>query len=84
MKEGELDESNDDIPKKMLEFAKARISEYRIEDVYVMDIAQIGNGYKLIECNCFNGTGFYMHDIENIIQSINKLIRKKIEKETCG
>ena len=82
MNEGELDESENDIPKEMIEFAKARISEYRIEDVYVMDIAQIKNEFKLIECNCFNGTGFYKHDVESIIQSINKFIKKKIKKET--
>ncbi|MCR9103485.1 MAG: ATP-grasp domain-containing protein [bacterium] len=84
MNEGELDESENDIPKEMIEFARARISEYQIEDVYVMDIAQIENEYKLIECNCFNGTGFYKHDVESIIQSINKFIKKKIKKETCG
>ncbi len=81
MNEGNLDESEDDIPKEMIEFSKQRISEYRIEDVYVMDIAQFENDYKLIECNCFNGTGFYKHDIESIIQSVNNFVRKKIEIE---
>lgn len=81
MNEGELDESENDIPKEMMAFAKERISEYRIEDVYVMDIAQIENDYKLIECNCFNGTGFYKHDIESIIQAVNQFIRRKIEKK---
>ncbi len=76
MKDGELNESENDIPKEMIEFAKERISEYRIEDVYVMDIAEIKNGYKLIECNCFNGTGFYKHNIEKIIQSVNNFVRK--------
>lgn len=80
MNEGELDESEDDVPKEMTEFAKERISEYRIEDVYVMDIAEIENEYKLIECNCFNGTGFYKHDIERIVQSINKFIKQKMKK----
>ncbi len=84
MNEGELDESADDVPEEMIKFAEERILEYRIEDVYVMDIAEIENEYKLIECNCFNGTGFYKHDIESIIQSVNKMIKKKIKKETCG
>ena len=68
----------------MIEFAQERIAEYRIEDVYVMDIAETENEYKLIECNCFNGTGFYKHNVEKIIQSVNNFVRRKIKKETCG
>lgn len=79
MNEGELAESEKDIPKEMIEFAKERISEYRIEDVYVMDIAQTELEYKLIECNCFNGTGFYKHDVEKIIQSVNTFIKKQLK-----
>jgi len=70
-----------DIPEEMINYAESRIAEYKLDDVYVMDIAQIENGFKLIECNCFNGTGFYKHDIEKIITSVNNFIRRKI-KET--
>jgi len=84
MHNGQLDESENDVPKEMIEFAKDRIFEYRIEDIYVMDIAEIKTEYKLIECNCFNGTGFYKHDVEKIIQSINKFVKQKMKKETCG
>jgi len=49
-----------------------------LEEVYVMDIALMEEGYKLIECNCFNGTGFYDHDIEKIIESINEFVRSKL------
>jgi len=80
MLDGELAESEKDIPKEMIEFAKDRISEYRIAEVYAMDIAKTENEYKLIECNCFNGTGFYKHDVEKIIQSVNTFIKKKIKK----
>jgi len=76
MNNGILDESAKDIPNEMIFFAKSRIEEYRLHDIYVMDIAQIENEYKLIECNCFNGTGFYEHDIKKIIASINNFKRK--------
>ena len=82
MNNGQLDESENDIPKKMIEFAQKRINEYRLEDVYVMDIAEVENEFKLIECNCFNGTGFYKHDVEKIIQSVNNFVKRKIKKET--
>lgn len=80
MNEGELNQSEEDIPEGMMQFATERIFEYRIEDIYVMDIAEIENEYKLIECNCFNGTGFYKHDIERVIQSVNKFIKQKMRK----
>lgn len=76
MEYGELKESETDIPVKMLEFATNRIKEYRLSDIYVMDIAEVGDTYTLIECNCFNGTGFYKHDIEKIVVAINAFIRK--------
>ena len=77
MKNGELDVSDTDIPNEMIKFAKARIKEYRLYDVYVMDIAEIEEGYKLIECNCFNGTGFYKHDIEGIVRAVNDFVWKE-------
>ena len=74
---GELSESATDIPIEMLNFSKERISEYRLHDVYVMDIAEIENEFQLIECNCFNGTGFYQHDIEAVIRAVTDLVREK-------
>ncbi|PHN06072.1 ATP-grasp domain-containing protein [Flavilitoribacter nigricans] len=80
MHRGELDESATDQPPELLQFARARIDAYRLDDVYVMDIARLGNAYKLIECNCFNGTGFYRHDVEQVIRSVNRFLRKKINE----
>ncbi len=40
---------------------------------------EIKDEYKLIECNCFNGTGFYKHDVESIIQAVNQFIKKKLK-----
>jgi len=54
-----------------------RIDEYRLDDVYVMDIAEVKGKYKIIECNCFNGTGFYEHEISKIVTEINRFIRNK-------
>ncbi|WP_425422259.1 ATP-grasp domain-containing protein [Phaeodactylibacter xiamenensis] len=79
MNEGVLDESENDVPQEMIDFAQKRINEYRLEDIYVMDIAEIENEFRLIECNCFNGTGFYKHDVEKIIQSVNEFVKLKLE-----
>ena len=80
MEQGVVTESETDIPDSMLKFAVNRIQEYHLSPIYVMDISEITDGYKLIECNCFNGTGFYKHAIEKIIIAINASIRKKLMK----
>lgn len=79
MLNGELNESAADIPAAMLDFAKARIAEYRLADIYVMDIAEIASGYKLIECNCFNGTGFYQHNIAKVVRAVSDFLISKMK-----
>ena len=49
-----------------------------------MDIAQIEDEFKLIECNCFNGTGFYMHDIEGVVRAVNDFVQKNLKSENSS
>jgi len=81
MVHGELNESEIDNPKEMIDFVENRIKEYNLDNIFVMDIAQVDQKFKLIECNCFNGTGFYKHDIEKIVTEINYFLRKNINKK---
>lgn len=74
MEKGALNESAIDAPEEMLHFANQRIKEYRLDDVYVMDVAEVEDGFKIIECNCFNGTGFYENNIERIVKAVNQLV----------
>ena len=77
MYQGELSISSSDIPEEMLAFTRKLVAMYKLHDVYVMDIAKVDDIFKLIECNCFNGTGFYDHNIEKVIKAVNEIIRKK-------
>lgn len=79
MKDGVLNENQDDQPEAMIAFAKTCIATYRLHEVYVMDIAQTEKGFRLIECNCFNGTGFYGHDVGGVVRAINAFIKKDNE-----
>lgn len=36
----------------------------------VMDTAMTSKGHKIVEFNCFNGSGFYDHDIPKIVRSV--------------
>lgn len=75
MNQGNLDISTTDIPITLLDFLKTQIEIYNLSEVYAMDIAQTNQVFKIIECNCFNGTGFYEHDIAAIIHAINSMIQ---------
>jgi len=69
-----LDISIQDIPKEMIEYTEKRAFEYSPHNIFVMDIAETEEGFKIIECNCFNGTGFYKHNIKRIVKSITDFL----------
>lgn len=67
---GDLAVSPTDVPADMIAFSESCAKDYSPADIYVLDIAETDQGYKIIECNCFNGTGFYKHDITKIVEAI--------------
>lgn len=72
-----LSKSKDDIPEDMLDFARARISEYRPHDNFAMDIASDHDGtYYILECGCLNSVGFYHCDINKLMKSIIEWMKK--------
>lgn len=77
MEKGEADFDGNDIPSTLLNYVEQQIRTYQPHDIFVLDVALVDNGYKIIECNCFNGTGFYDHDIEKIIRAINQKFAQK-------
>lgn len=73
---GNVSKSGDDVPAELLEFVENRCQEYVPNDIFVMDTALHDDNYKIVECNCFNDTGFYDHDIKKIIKAINQYTRQ--------
>lgn len=71
---GALNVDDADLPEGMLAFALERFNEYVPDDVFVMDIALHKGNYYIVECNCFNDSGFYRHDISKIIRSVNRFL----------
>ncbi len=74
---GKLAESQADLPPAMIAFAQQMVDHYQPAEVFAIDIAWSEGRFQIIECNCFNGTGFYQHDIEAVIRAVNELVRKK-------
>lgn len=73
---GELNVDKDDYPQELAEFAQTCINQYLPDTAFVMDIALSNNRYAIIECNCFNDSGFYDHDIPAILKAVQQLLEK--------
>jgi len=71
---GNLAVSGTDIPLGLIDFVENCCTQYTPHDIFVMDTALYQGEYFIIECNCFNGTGFYNHDIEAVIHQINHFL----------
>jgi hypothetical protein len=75
---GEVSKSSIDVPAELLSFVEERCQEYVPHDIFVMDTALYNDIYKIVECNCFNDTGFYDHNIPEIINAVNRFIARKL------
>ena len=50
-----------------LEFASKMIDIYQVADAFVMDICLTPDGWKIVEINCINCSGFYKGDLQKIL-----------------
>lgn len=71
---GQLFVSREDVPAAMLEFCEAMCRIYQPHDIFVMDVALYMGSYRIIECNCFNGSGIYDHDWSVIVGAVETFI----------
>jgi hypothetical protein len=71
---GELAIAPQDVPESLISFLQAAIDTYQPHPVFVIDTALSDGRYAILECNCFNGTGFYGHDIPNIVRAVNEWV----------
>ncbi len=74
---GEVNVDNEDLPISMITFAENCCEIFTPSDVFVMDIALENESYKIVECNCFNDSGFYKNDISLIIHEVNQFLTNK-------
>lgn len=58
-------------------YAQQMSYHWRPHVAYVMDVARVTDGFKVIEFNCINSAGFYAADCQNIISSIRSLVKYK-------
>jgi hypothetical protein len=59
------------VPEEVKEFGKEQIRKWQPQDVFVLDVCSVNNEFKIVECNCMNGSGFYAADVEEIVRQIS-------------
>jgi hypothetical protein len=60
------------VPQEVIDFACASASEWTPENVFVIDIAMLeDDNLRIIECNCFNGSGFYESNLNQIVRQVS-------------
>lgn len=55
-------------------FASKMIELWQPARAFVIDIALTENGYKIVEVNCINSSGFYAADVSKIVNAMQEMI----------
>jgi len=62
-----------DLPERVRAYAEEMCRIWLPSQVFVMDVAESAGNLYIVECNCFNSSGFYYSDIEKIVVDISDL-----------
>lgn len=50
-----------------LEFGQSMVDLYQVAEAFVMDICLTPDGWKIVEINCINCSGFYKGDLQKVL-----------------
>ncbi len=64
---GENVEYTENVEPEGLEFAQAMVNLYQVAEAFVMDICLTPDGWKIVEINCINCSGFYKGDMQKVL-----------------
>lgn len=60
------------LPDDLVAFAEQAVSQWMPASVFVLDVARVEGTWKIVECNCFNGSRFYTADVCQIVRAVSK------------
>jgi hypothetical protein len=63
----------EDVEPEGLEFAQRMADLYKVEKAFVMDICLTPDGWKIVEINCINCSGFYRGDLQKLVMALEDL-----------
>ena len=61
-------------PPEVIQFGREMARCWSPVPAFVMDVARTGDGLKIVELNCINGSGFYRADVEGIVRSLSRYL----------
>ena len=61
-----------DLPEEVIAFGKRAIKQWTPADVFVLDVGKLDQGFKVIECNCFNWSRFYLSRVDLIVNAVTE------------
>lgn len=59
------------LPEALLSFARQVVSLWTPAAVFVLDVARADRAWKIVECNCFDGSGFYAADVPAVVRAVS-------------
>lgn len=66
---------HEDIPQSLIDYVEDMCKIWMPSQVFVMDVGMSNDKYYIIECNCFNSSGFYKSNIEKIIYDVSEYVK---------
>lgn len=60
------------LPPDLIAFAENAASQWVPASVFVLDVARVEQKWKIVECNCFNGSRFYTADVCRIVRAVSE------------
>lgn len=59
------------VPVEVRAFAEETAALWSPAEVFVLDVARSEGAFRVVECNCFNGSRFYLADVERIVEEVS-------------
>lgn len=57
-----------------LDFAQRMVEVWQPAQAFVLDVGLTDNGWKIVELNCFNCSGFYAANVPKIVDAIESML----------
>lgn len=67
---GQYVDYEENVEPEGLEFAQRMVDLYQVADTFVLDICLTPDGWKIVEINCTNCSGFYKGDLQKLVISL--------------
>ena len=63
----------EDVDPAALEFARQAVAIWQPARGFALDVAQVPDGYRIVEVNCLNTAGFYGADVQRIVMAVEDM-----------